>query len=184
MNFLLVGLLLLFLAAPAVGQESGADQPATVDLRLVIPSNADIPPQFVATVRDAEGNAVPDVAVEFTRELEFLGTRRMADLGSSSTDVGGVARLVVIPRQEQAIMVATVVGSDISERIHATFPDDRINVFFDPTEEHALLEPVRDIMPPLIAASVALLWVFVIGLVVSSVRRIRHLGEMEGGLGG
>jgi hypothetical protein len=179
---MIVALVGLFPGLSAAAQEDPATlDPATVDLRLTIPSNADIPPQFIATVRDAQGNAIPGMIVEFSRELEFLGTKRMALLGSGSTDIGGAARLVVLPRQEHATVIATVVGSDVSARMDATFPEDRVDTFFDPEHEHGLLTPVRSVMPYLISALVVLLWIFVIALVVSTVRRIRHLGDKEGG---
>jgi hypothetical protein len=177
-----ITLLVLSLAVSASAQEeTDAPRPDTIDLRLVIPRNTDVPPQFTATVRDAEGKAIPGITVEFSRELEFLGTTRLALLGSASTDVGGVARLVVLPRQDQATVIATVVGSEVSVRLDATFPEERVDTFFDPEHEHGLLTPLRTVMPYLIAAVVAAIWVFVIVLIVSTVRRIRHLGEKEGG---
>lgn len=179
---LAVAVLGVSLAQPASAQEEPASaEPATIELRLVIPPNPDVPPQFVATVRDADGNAMPGIAVEFSRELEFLGTKRTALLGAGTSDVGGAARLVVLPRQEQATVIASVTGSDVSASIEATFPEDRVDTFFDPGHEHGLLTPLREVMPPLIAAVVALLWVFVIGLVVTTVRRIRRLGHREEG---
>ena len=168
-------------ALPAAAQEEAALEPESIDLRLAIPSNSDIPPQLIATVRDAAGNVIPGIVVQFDRELEFLGTKRMAPLGQGATDIGGAARLVVQPRQEQATVVASVPGADISTRIDATFPEERVDPFFDPEHEHGLLTPLRTVMPPLIAALVAVLWVFVIGLAVSTVRRIRHLGKREEG---
>lgn len=175
-------LLALFLCLPSAAQEDPVTpNPATIDLRLAIPSNADIPPQFIATVRDTDGDVIPGITVDFSRELEFLGTTRTAPLGSASTDVGGAARLVVQPRQEQATVIATVLGSDVSARIDATFPEERVDTFFDPEHEHGLLTPLRNVMPYLISAVVAVLWIFVIALVVSTVRRIRDLGDEEGG---
>lgn len=177
-----VALLGLVPILPASAQEDSVTaNPETIDLRLAIPPNPDIPPQFIATVRDARGNVIPGITVEFGRELEFLGTKRMAHLGSGSTDVGGVARLVILPRQQQATVIATVVGADVTATIDATFPEDRVDTFFDLEDEHGLLRPLRGVMPYLIATVVALLWIFVIGLVVSTLRRIRHLGQKDGG---
>jgi hypothetical protein len=179
---LAVAVLGLSLARPALAQEESASaEPATIELRVAIPSNPDVPPQFVATVRDADGNAMPGIAVEFSRELEFLGTKRTALLGAGTTDVGGAARLVMLPRQEQATVIAWVTGSDVSAKIEATFPEDRVDNFFDPEHEHGLLTPLRKVMPPVIATAVALLWIFIIGLVVTTVRRIRRLGHREEG---
>lgn len=179
---LIVALVALSLATPALAQDESANQqPATVDLRLTVPGNSDIPPQFIATVRDSEGNVIPGVAVDFSRQVEFLGTERMAFLGSGTTDVSGSARLVVLPRQEQARVVASVPGSEVAAAMDATFPEDRIDRFFDPEHEHGLLTPLRTVMPTVIATVVALLWVFIIGLVVWTTRRIRHLGEREEG---
>lgn len=180
--WLMVTLLSLSLALPAVAQEEPADHEAsTVDLRLAVPDNPDIPPQFIATVRDSEGNVIPGIIVDFGRELEFLGTTRTASLGSSTTDLGGTARLVVLPRQEHATIVASVSGSDASAAIDAAFPPERVDAFFDPEHEHGLLTPLRTVMPPVIATVVALLWIFIIGLVVSTVRRIKHSEDIEGG---
>lgn len=181
-RMVLIMVLILVGALPALAQdESPTPEPASIDLRLNIPGNEDVPPQFVATVRDADGNAIPGIDVDFTRELRFLGTDRLAPLGSSTTDVGGVARLVVLPRQEQATVVAKVAGTDVSATIDATFPENRVDTFFDPTHEHGLLTPLRDVMPLIIAGLVAALWVFLIGLAVSTVRRIKHLGDREEG---
>lgn len=181
-RMVLVVVLTLVGALPALAQEeSSTPEPATIDLRLTIPRNEDVPPQLLATVRDANGNAISGIDVDFTRELRFLGTDRLAPLGSRTTDVGGVARLVVLPRQEHATVVAKVAGTDVSDTIDATFPENRVDTFFDPTHEHGLLTPLRNAMPLIIAGLVAALWVFLIGLAVSTVRRIKHLGDREEG---
>jgi hypothetical protein len=182
-RILLILVLLGLLPGLAAEAQEDAEtaNPGRIDLRLVVPPNPDVPPQFMATVRDEEGNAIPGITVEFSREVEFLGTMRLARLGTASTDVGGSARLVALPRQEHATVIATVVGSDISARMDATFPEERVDTFFDPQHEHGLLTPLRGVMPSLIAALVAALWVFVIALVVSTVRQLRRLGEREGG---
>lgn len=180
---LLVALIVSSLASPALAQEQTSNQEAAaVDLRLSIPGNPDVPPQFVATVRDGAGNVIPGVVVEFSRELEFLGTTRFASLGSTITDTGGTARLVVLPRQKYSTIIASVPGSEAEALIDATFPEDRVDTFFNPEHEHGLLTPLRDIMPPLIAAVVALLWIFVIGLVVRTMRRLRDLADREEGV--
>lgn len=165
-----------------LAQEDPTDQePATVDLRLNVPRNADVPPQFVATVRDGEGDVIPGVVVDFSRQVNFLGTERRALLGSGTTDVSGTARLVVLPRQDQARVVASVAGSDVSAAMDTAFPEERVDPFLEPGHEHGLLTPLRTVMPVVIAAVVALLWVFVIGLVVWTMRRIRILGAGEEG---
>jgi hypothetical protein len=87
----------------------------------------------------------------------------------------------VLPRQQEATLIASIPGTDVSEVIHETFPEERVDTFFDPDHEHGLLTPLRTVMPPVIGTLVALLWVFVIGLVLSTVTRIRHLGEKDGG---
>lgn len=177
---LIVVLIGLLLASPALAQEEPAQQePATVDIDLTVPRNSDIPPQFVATVRDRDGTGVPGVVVEFSRQVEFLGTERMAPLGSGTTDVSGTARLVVLPRQEQARVVASLPGSDVSAALDATFPPDRVKPFLQPEPEQGLLTPLRNAMPLVISAVVVLLWLFVIGLVVRTTRGIRALGDRE-----
>lgn len=181
-RMVLIVVLTLIGASPVLAQdESPAPEPASIDLRLNIPGNEDVPPQLIATVRDADGNAISGIDIDFTRELRFLGTDRLAPLGSSTTDVGGVARLVVLPRQEQATVVAKVAGTDVSNTIDATFPENRVDTFFDPTHEHGLLTPLRNAMPLIIAGLVAVLWVFLIGLAVSTVRRLKDLGDREEG---
>lgn len=176
----LVAFLTLFPALIALGQEEQTEaEPMTIDLRLNIPNNDDVPPQFVANVRDSDGDGVPGVSVDFGRQVELLGTTRTALLGTAVTDVGGVARLVVQPRQEQATIIATVSGTDLSSVIDVTFPPDRVDTFYNPEHEHGLLTPLRDLMPAIIATIVALLWIFVIGLVIYTVRRLRELGIRE-----
>lgn len=80
------------------------------------------------------------------------------------------------------MIIASVPGTEAEALIDATFPEDRVDTFFNPEHEHGLLTPLRDIMPPLIAAVVALLWIFVIGLVVRTMRRLRDLADREEGV--
>lgn len=172
---------LLLVAGPAAAQEElSAEKVDSISMELVIPRNEELPPQFQVTLTDEAGQPVPGVDVEFTRELEFLGTTRYAVLGTSETDVGGVARLVVLPREETATVIASVDGSDVSATLDVVFPEERVDRFFDADPEPGRLEPLRDLLPPLIAVAVALLWVFVIGLAVSTVRRIKRAGDPGG----
>jgi hypothetical protein len=171
-------LVVLLESPPATAQEEpGPENLESISMELVIPRNEEVPPQLQVTLTDAAGQPVSGVEVDFTRELEFLGTTRYAELGTSETDVGGVARLVVLPREETATVIASVEGSEVNATLDVVFPDDRVDPFFDAESEPGRLEPLRDLMPTLIAAAVALLWVFVIGLAVSTVRRIKHAAD-------
>jgi hypothetical protein len=172
---------LLLMAGPAAAQEEpSAENVDSISMDLVIPRNEELPPQFQVTLTDEAGQPVPGVNVEFTRELEFLGTTRYAVLGTATTDVGGLARLVVLPREETATVIASVDGSDVSATLDVVFPEERVDPFFDADPEPGRLEPLRDLLPPLIAVAVALLWVFVIGLAVSTVRRIKRAADPGG----
>jgi hypothetical protein len=85
-----------------------------------------------------------------------------------------------LPREETATVIASVDGSEVTAALDVVFPDDRVDPFFDADPEAGRLEPLRDLMPPLIAAAVALLWVFVIGLAVSTVGRIKRAADPGG----
>lgn len=177
----LVVLVFLLTAPPATAQEeSSAENVDSLSMELVIPRNEEVPPQFQVTLTDHAGQPVPGVDVEFTRELEFLGTTRYAVLGTATTDVGGVARLVVLPREESATVIASVDGSEVSATLDVVFPEDRVDPFFDSDPRPGHLEPLRDLLPPLIAVAVALFWVFIIGLAVSTVRRIKGAADPGG----
>lgn len=174
--------LIVLLAAPAAAQQEAVPEDVeSISLRLVLPRNEEVPPQLEAVVGDEAGNGVPGIDVDFTRELEFLGTTRRASLGTATTDLGGVARLVVLPREETALVVASVDGSEVSAVIDVVFPTERVNPFFDPDPPPGRLQPLRDLMPPLIAVAVALLWIFVIGLAVRTVSQIKGAGEQGAG---
>jgi hypothetical protein len=174
-------LVVLLGALPAAAQEEpGPEDVESISMELVIPRNEELPPQLQVRLTDEAGQPVPGVDVAFTRELEFLGTTRYAVLGTAETDVGGVARLVVLPREETATVIASVDGSEVTAALDVVFPDDRVDPFFDADPEAGRLEPLRDLMPPLIAAAVALLWVFVIGLAVSTVGRIKRAADPGG----
>lgn len=177
----LVPLTLMFLMSitptAAAQEESASQEVESITMRLVVPRNEEIPPQFEVVATDADGQPVAGVTVEFTREVEFLGTTRYASLGTATTDIGGVARLVVLPRSETAVVVASVPSSEASATLDVTYPSDRVNPFFDPDPPPNRLQPLRELMPLLIAAAVGLLWVFVIALVVRTLSRIKRAGE-------
>jgi hypothetical protein len=178
----LLAILVLTLAMPRAAAQEGPDPEVieSLTMELVIPRNEEVPPQLRVVVTDGAGQPVPGAQVEFNRELEFLGTTRQAALGSATTDVGGVARLVVMPREEIATVIASVSGSEATAVLDVVFPAERVDPFFDPDPEPGGLEPLRDLMPTIVAIAVALLWVFVIGLAVTTVSRIKRAAD-EGG---
>jgi hypothetical protein len=178
----LLAILVLTLAMPRAAAQEGPDPEVieSLTMELVIPRNEEVPPQLRVVVTDGAGQPVPGAQVEFNRELEFLGTTRQAALGSATTDVGGVARLVVMPREEIATVIASVSGSEATAVLDVVFPAERVDPFFDPDPEPGRLEPLRDLMPTIVAIAVALLWVFVIGLAVTTVSRIKRAAD-EGG---
>lgn len=178
--FTVAGLAVLGAPAPLAAQEApGMPTPTSVTVKSFSPSDPELSTQLVATLTSVDGGTVAGATVSFYLEKELLGTR-FAGIGSATTDATGTARVAYVPRRsEESIRVVFAGDSDhAAVTIDAAVPflPERVVAVSIPHHVHGLLSPIRNTMPILIMGGVAVLWVFLIGLVVSTVRRIRRTG--------
>lgn len=175
-------LIIAVLAAPVplAAQESTVPPtPTSLTVTSFIPSDPELSIQLVATL-SADGAPVAGATVAFYLERELLGPR-FASIGSAVTDVSGSARVAFTPRRnEEPIRVVFAGDADragVTADTAVAFPPEWVAAVSMPHHGRGLLSPIRETMPGLIMGAVAILWVFLLGLAASTVRRIRRHGR-------
>lgn len=171
----IAGLGVAIIAAPAVAQD-GAGPTQLSDVRVIEPAQPDLPYRVAATLRDLDGSPLGGVVVRFYVETSFLGGRA-AYLGDDDTNQSGMASVAIEPRARTLTVTARFEGDDMHAPSQVTdevtFPDDAVIASVEHTT-HSLLAPVRELMPRVISALVAGLWLFLIGMTFRTVRTIRR----------
>jgi hypothetical protein len=171
---LLSGLVLLLAAAgalPATATHQGEGVADQVDLRLSyqLSALAGVSDQLVVEVRGEDGVPLVGVEVDFVREVEFLGPRRIR-LGRAVTDTAGTAYLPIRPSESTLRIVATFAGNDSYEPADiateivvpqgASGPDHGLIG----TTDRASLALIAETMPRVLAIAALAVWVVLFGL--------------------
>jgi hypothetical protein len=176
-----VGLLLL-LAVPGSASGTHRGQGVVDELALNVSyrvaSQPGVANQLVAQVRVDDGSPVVGIDVEFLREVEFLGTRRIA-LGRATTDAGGTAQ---IPFNAAAQRMSILVRFPGNDHYHAAelaaeivVPPGAVAPGDGPiAEEGASLAIITAVMPPVLAMVAGGTWLLLLGLAVVTALAIRR----------
>lgn len=176
-----IALLVVLVVGAGPAGASPEPEQTTLSMEVQAPTKPQVPFYLVARLSGDGQRPITGQTVTFYREVTLLGGRD-ARLGSAQTDATGVAKLAFEPTQATGTIKATFAGTpelapaETSRRI--TFPASEVSVAI-PGQEVPLLEPVRDAMPRIFAGLVAVFWVLLLGLTVSTLRSIRRDGRSE-----
>jgi len=169
----------LALAAPAAATHRGAGVADEVALQVSLQAAtlAGASHQLVARVNMDDGSPVAGVNVEFLREVDFLGPR-LIRLGTATTDAFGTARIPINTTESALHVRAQFNGND---QYLAAEVSLEIRLPATPASGPATDEPPRAslalvaaVMPPLLAAIAAAMWLLLIGLTAMTVFAIRR----------
>lgn len=178
-------------AVPTVeaGHATGhtAAQPTVIRGTFQASSMPEVPDYLVGRLVGPDGSAIADAEVVFTRTVALLGERRVV-LGRSVTDAAGEARIPVVPKVSAyrvEISFAGTVDFDPSVTVlDVAFPPDTVAVVqrgsLAPPFVASGLRPVADVMPRVMAASAAAVWLVLIALTLLTLRRIASESPRRG----
>jgi hypothetical protein len=136
------------------------------------------PGQLVARLHLDDGSPVVGVEVQFWREVDFLGPRRVP-LGQTSTGPDGAASVAVAPSEVPLHVVASFAGvegylaAEGATEIGAVVAGAAGNGDAGNAGGTASLAIVTALMPPLLAFAALAIWLLLLGLAVLTVRAIR-----------
>jgi hypothetical protein len=170
-------LLALFLGSPAaVVAETAAPR---ITVAVDVPTHPDIPYRLAATLVGEDGRPIAGAPVTLYAVVDLLG-ERTAVLGAGTTDVAGTARVPVVPRKAEYVVVAQFRGDGEHARAEVrqavTFPAEAVVPFAPGHPTGNLLAPVRSLMPLAIGLAVAALWAGLAGLALWTVLSLRRVG--------
>ena len=172
-----LGLMVFVIGAAAPVAAAGPDT-TTLTLELKEPAKPDIPYYLMARLVDAEGTGISGESVSFYRKVEILGAR-LAYLGDAETDSTGVAKVAFNPSKETSEILVRFDGTDefaAGETAGSvTVPPEAVSSFGG--DDVDTLEPLRVMIPRLMAVLVALIWIGLIWIVLSTTRTIRREAE-------
>jgi hypothetical protein len=178
---LLVASLVLAAVSAPVALAQTAEAPTRLALQTAAPPAPDLPPQIVATLTTDDGRPVTGAQVLVLSAADVAG-ERLASLGRATTDATGRARVSLTPRHADYRIVARFDGSDgyapaeVAQDLR--FEPDVVTPFAHVHGSHTLLAPIRVAMPRIITGAVAVLWLGLAWLAVTTVRRIRRAPDL------
>jgi hypothetical protein len=167
-------------AAPAWATHQGDDVLDQVSVQISYQTSRmpGISDQLVVELRGEDGTAVVGAEVEFLREVEFLGSRRIL-LGRAVTDAAGSAYLPIRPTESEIRIVARFQGSERHEPTQLgawiVVPPDALR----PDQGGHLdggtasLAMIAETMPLVLALVALAVWILLIGLASLTVLAIR-----------
>jgi len=181
---LIVGAFLLtWLVTPvAVGAtHHGEGVPDQVELQMTYqqPSAAGAHAHLFARATIDDGSPAVGVAVEFLREVDFLGPR-LISLGSAVTDGDGTARITIDTDQPTVLVQARFKGNElylpveVAAEIHQPVGAPNGPAIGDGGGSEPSLAIVAAVMPPVLAAIALVIWLSLLGLAAVTVIRIRR----------
>lgn len=134
--------------------------------------------QLVARLQMDDGTPIADLGVEFWREVEFLGPRRVV-LGGAKTGADGTAIVSISPSESTQRVGARFAGnaSYLAAEGSTDIPASGVVPPASPTPAEdggASLALVSSVMPPLLALTAFVIWLLLIGVAVVTVLAIRR----------
>jgi len=178
---------LLALAIAGAGGPVAAADPTSTSIRVSFSESTTppVPNYLVAQLTEPDGSAVADQVVAFFREADLGGTV-IVELGRASTDIGGYARLPIVPREEAYAVTVRFEGtpdlgaSEVTREI--SFPAETIQ-----RPEHApmggavdpRLRPLANLMPTILAGAVVVVWLVLLVVSVQAIRGIRSGSQSD-----
>jgi hypothetical protein len=195
---LLIGLsFLLWLAWPAPSGATHQGEGIVDSVRLQVsyqPARVvGVVDQLVAELRVVDGPPLAGVEVEFLREVDFLGPRRIL-LGRATTDAAGMARVPISVREPEIRLLVRFRGNENYEAIEyvgdvavphgAGGPNPGLGG--SAGEEAASLAVISSVMPSVLALATVAMWLVLLALTAMTLLAIRrdrpsHPRSMEEG---
>lgn len=131
--------------------------------------------QIVAHMAMDDGEPIVGELVEFSRAVDFLGSRTIA-LGSATTDANGDARLAIEPSSQALKVLATFAGDDnylpvqqtIDVAASAPAPAEGA------TAAAPSLAPISGLMPQLLLLVALGVWIVLFGIAAATTLAIRR----------
>jgi len=146
-------------------------------------SSPGIPHYLVAQLTLSDGSAVADQEVTFLRTAA-LDREVVVELGKAITDIGGYARLPLIPRRDHETITARYDGSpafaSTSVVADIRFPTETVERAIHAPNGGAVdprLRPLASVMPAVLAGVVALVWLALLTVTVMTLWTVRSSGH-------
>ncbi|MGK2852248.1 MAG: hypothetical protein ACSLFN_15255 [Candidatus Limnocylindrales bacterium] len=170
---------------------NGLPDPTTVSISFVPSANARISDRVSARLVAYDDTPVSQVEIEFRREAEFLGPRRVL-LGRATTDAAGIAQIPIRPTESRLRIEARFAGDERYAPAEATVdvevpPGAAVGQgrAFEPPRSGVGLGQIASVMPLLIAGATVGVWVVLAGLVLVTLLGISgRRGNRSPGKGG
>jgi hypothetical protein len=175
-------LLLAVLPAAAAATHRGSDvvDETLLEVSYQPSSLPGVTPQLVAHVRAEGGSALVGVEVEFLREVEFLGSRRIL-LGRATTDAWGAASIPLNATTEHMTVLVRFAGNaayqavELSTDIVLAPPPVAPGIGSSAGEAGAAsIAILAAVMPPVLALTAGAIWLLLLGMTIWTVRAIRR----------
>ncbi|MDO8485248.1 MAG: hypothetical protein Q7S35_09925 [Candidatus Limnocylindrales bacterium] len=156
----------------------------TVSVAFEPSSVEEVPDYLAGRLALVDGSAVADQALTFWRSAVFGGGTRTVELGTASTDGGGIARIPIVPREEQYQVTVRFAGTN------ELAPSETVGEIAFPPEtvihpEHApqggvidpRLRPLANFMPGFLGGAVALVWLVLFAVTAITLIRVTSEGR-------
>lgn len=175
-------------AALVITAAAHAAAPAPVETQVSVALEAssveNVPDYLAGHLALVDGSAVADQPLTFWRSATFGGGTRTVELGTGSTDGGGIARIPIVPREERYQITVRFAGTN------ELTPSETVGEIAFPPEtvvhpEHApqggvidpRLRPLADFMPGFLGGSVALVWLVLFAVTAITLIRVTSEGR-------
>lgn len=165
-------------------------EPTSLSVTFEPSSMAGIPHYLAARLVTQDGSAVVGERVSIRRVVDVFGGRTVT-IGRGTTDNAGIARVPIVPRQDNYRVTASFGGNEAMDASEAVddivFPAEAVLIpdevprggLVDPQ-----LRPLADVMPFAIGTAVLIVWVVLIGLTVITLARIHSSRRSDEGASG
>jgi len=156
----------------------------TVSVALEPSSVEEVPDYLAGHLTLVDGSAVADQPLTFWRSAMFGGGERTVELGTGSTDGGGIARIPIVPREERYRITVRFSGSN-----ELTPSEAVAEIVFSPETivhpQHApqggvidpRLRPLANFMPGFLGGAVALVWLVLFAVTAITLIRVTSEGR-------
>ena len=164
-------------ASPAVT----TDDVTSLTVEFVPSTVKGVPHYLAARLSTSDGSAVAGETVRFVRLADIFGGRRV-ELGRAATDMGGVARVAIVPREPDYDVTVSFAGSEsleprtVEQRV--VFPPETVVTGARPPHGGGLvdphLRPLAEVMPGVIGSAALIVWAVLVFVALGTLWRVRR----------
>lgn len=186
--FVLLGWLaasLLALPPTASAQEPSpsfaTDAASSLSVEFMPSTVQGVPHYLAARLSASDGSAVAGETVRFVRLADIFGGRKV-ELGRATTDMGGIARVAIVPREPEYDVIVTFAGSESHEQRtveqRVVFPPETVVTGARPPHGGGLvdphLRPLAEVMPGVIGSAALIVWAVLVFVALGTLWRVRR----------